>query len=231
MICVGAMSFINDLKRIVIIAGHYGSGKTNLAVNLAMQSAKEGFRTAIADMDIVNPYFRAADARARMTELGIKCVVPEYANSNVDIPSLPAELYSLFLPEAPFDRIFLDLGGDDGAIALGMYSSMISELGYDMIAVISKFRPLTATAEDSAEHIREIEYASRLKCTYIVNNSSLGDETTENDVADSIPYAHEVEAITGLPLLFTSYYGDLLPAPKLDDTKLFAMKNVTKQMF
>lgn len=225
------MSYITDLKKIVIVAGHYGSGKTNIAVNLAMQSASEGFRTAIADMDIVNPYFRAADAKQRMTELGIRCVIPEYANSNVDVPSLPAELYSLFLPDAPYDRIFLDLGGDDGAVALGMYSALISDVGYDMIAVISKFRPLTANAEDSAEHIREIESASRLKCTYIANNSSIGEETAESDVAESVSYAREVERLTGLPLLFTSYYSELLPNLKLNDTKLFAMKNVTKQMF
>lgn len=225
------IKYIENLKRIVLIAGHYGSGKTNIAVNLAMLSAKAGYRTAIADMDIVNPYFRTADAREKLASLGVKCVIPEYANSNVDVPSLPAELYSLFRPDAPYDRIFLDLGGDDGAVAVGMYSALISEIGYDMISVISKYRPLTESPSDALNLMREIEGASRLKCTLIANNSSIGNETEAHHVTDSFDYAHKVEKLSSLPLIFTSYYRDLIPELDAGDEPVFPMENVTRRMF
>ena len=219
-------------KRIKIICGHYGSGKTNVCVNLALLYKKQfpSSSVALADVDTVNPYFRAADACIQLKKEGIHTIVPEFANTNVDIPSLPAELYSLFSPSSQTVS-FIDVGGDDGATALGMYSEMIEECGYEMIYVISKYRPLISDPDAAADLMKIIEEASHLKCTAIVNNSSIGAETTKDDILNSLDYAHKVSEKCGLPLLFTSYYEDLIGDINKTGERFFPMKNVTKQIF
>jgi hypothetical protein len=124
---------LNTKNRIKIICGHYGCGKTNVCVNLALlyKNKFPSANVALADVDTVNPYFRAADAVQQLEREGIHTIIPEFANTNVDIPSLPAELYSLFSP-ASNTISFIDVGGDDGAAAIGMYSDLIRECGYEI---------------------------------------------------------------------------------------------------
>ena len=226
------MTHINNNKRIKIVCGHYGSGKTNVCVNLAFLYKKRypDSRVALADVDTVNPYFRAADAAKELEDFGIHAIVPEFANTNVDIPSLPAELYSLFSRDSDVVS-FIDVGGDDGACALGMYSDLIKECGYEMIYVVSKYRPLISDPQAAADLMHIIEEASHLKCTAVVNNSSIGRETTKEDIVSSLDYAHKVSEECKLPLLFTSYYEELLGDLNISGEKLFPMKNVTKQIF
>ncbi|MBE6587189.1 MAG: ParA family protein [Ruminococcaceae bacterium] len=219
-------------KRIKIICGHYGSGKTNVAVNLALLYKKRypSAKVALADVDTVNPYFRAADNAKELESAGIHPILPEFANTNVDIPSLPAELYSIFSPDS--DTVsFIDVGGDDGAAALGMYSDLIKECGYEMIYVVSKYRPLISDPSAAADLMHIIEEASHLKCTSVVNNSSIGAETTKEDILASLEYAHKVSEECSLPLLFTSYYKDLIGEIRAEGERFFPMKNVTKQIF
>lgn len=194
---------------------------------------------SVADVDIVNPYFRTADARDILTEAGVVPLIPEFANSNVDIPSLPHRLTALFSDGLSGEEsTIIDVGGDEGAVALGMYSKQLNRLDYDMIYVVNKYRPLTADPRDAAELMKEIEAASNLKCTRLVNNSSLGAETTVEDILESVEYAGECAALCGLPLMFHAYYADLLPSlPKefaragYGNETLFPMKNVTKKLF
>ncbi len=219
-------------NRIKIICGHYGSGKTNVCVNLAMLYKKRYPETkiALADVDTVNPYFRAADAANELRDLGIHPIIPEFANTNVDIPSLPGELYSVFSPDS--DTVaFIDVGGDDGAVALGMYSDLIKECGYEMLYVVSRYRPLIADPAAAADLMNIIEEASHLKCTALVNNSSVGAETTKDDIIASLPYAEECAKACRLPLLFTSYIPDITGDIQIAGENLFPMKNVTKQIF
>ena len=115
-----------DHKRLTLFAGHYGSGKTNIAVNYALRLAKDGKKVCIADLDIVNPYFRTADSAAQLQEAGIELVSPQFANSNVDLPALPAEAYRLVQDKQCY--AVMDIGGDDrGAYALGRYVPYIKE--------------------------------------------------------------------------------------------------------
>lgn len=187
---------------LTIITGHYGSGKTTLAVNLAVNSAKSGVKTAIADLDIVNPFFRTADSLPLLNELGIEAIIPYGANSNLESVYLPPEVEKLFRYDG---NALLDIGGDDdGAIVLGRYAGKIAESGYEMICVISRYRPFTKTPEDAAEMIKAIEATSRLKVTGIVNTSSLGEDTDAKTVADSADYATEVSRLSGKPLLYTA---------------------------
>ena len=191
-------------KRITIFAGHYGSGKTNVAVNYAMFLKGKEDKVSIADLDIVNPYFRTKDSESLLNEQGIRLICSEYANSNVDLPSLPADAYAVIDDKEMF--AVLDVGGDDrGALALGRYIDAIKEEGdYEMLFVINKFRPLTPDAVTTIEVMREIEIACKTKFTGIVNNSNIGDETTAEDVLSSVDYANEISSLTGLPIKFTS---------------------------
>lgn len=187
-------------KRLTLFAGHYGSGKTNIAVNYALCLAKEGKRVCIADLDIVNPYFRTKDSERELSEAGITLVSPQYANSNVDLPALPAESYRLVQDKSTYG--IMDIGGDDrGAYALGRYANAIkAENDYRMVFVLNCYRPLTATVEDAIEIMREIEAAAGLKFTCIVNNSNLGPETTADIVRNSLEFAQRLSRETGLEI-------------------------------
>ena len=183
-----------------LFAGHYGSGKTNIAVNYAMLLAAEGKQVCIADLDIVNPYFRTKDSERELTERGIHLISPRFANSNVDLPALPAESYRLVQDKSCYG--VMDIGGDDrGAYALGRFAGAIKAEGnYRMAFVVNRYRPLTSTVEDTVEIMREIEAAAGLKFTCIVNNSNIGKETTREDVLASLDFIEELCGVTGLPL-------------------------------
>ncbi len=192
-------------KRLTLFAGHYGSGKTNIAVNYAMLLAKEGKKVCIADLDIVNPYFRTKDSERELLDNGITLICSQYANTNVDLPAIPAESYRLVQDKSCFGVI--DIGGDDrGAYALGRFADAIKAEGdYRMAFVLNRFRPLTSTVDDAIEIMREIEAASGIKFNCIVNNSNIGSETTPEAVLDSVAFAEELSQKTGLPIwLYTA---------------------------
>ncbi len=191
-------------KRVTLFSGHYGSGKTNIAVNYALRLAEMGLPVTIADLDIVNPYFRTKDSAAELAEAGIRLISSAYANSNVDLPALPAELYALTEDKSRY--AVLDVGGDDrGALALGRYAPAILEEGnYESIFVANFYRPLTPTAEAALEVMREIELAGKIPFTAIAHNSNLGEETKGEDVLSMMKEAEGLSLLTGLPLLFTA---------------------------
>lgn len=191
-------------KRITLFAGHYGSGKTNIAVNYALALAGEGKAVTVADMDIVNPYFRTKDSEQALAAAGIKLIVSPYANSNVDVPALPQEMYQVTEDKSRY--AVLDVGGDDrGALALGRYApAILEENDYDMLLVINRSRPLTRGAADTVEVVREIERACGIPFTGIVNNTNLGPDTTEDTVLDSLEYAKEVSCALNLPVRLTT---------------------------
>ena len=193
-----------NYKRITLLCGHYGSGKTNIAVNMALQLKKQREKVAIADLDIVNPYFRTMDSREVLEEAGIRLIVSPYANSTLDIPALPQEMYAIV--DDPSLQSVVDVGGDDrGAYALGRLSPAIrEENNYDMLLVVNRFRPLTPDAPSVLEVLKEIETAASLKFTGIVNNSNLGAETRPEDVLSSLEYADEISRLSGLPVVMTS---------------------------
>ena len=191
-------------KRVTLFAGHYGSGKTNIAVNWAKNLKAQGKSVTIVDLDIVNPYFRTKDSQKDFDELGIKLVCSEFANTNLDIPALPKEIYGAIADKTSY--LIMDIGGDDvGAVAMGRYTPLIlEEDNYEMIYVANCYRPLTRTATDTLEVMREIEAASGIKFTSIINNSNLGVETTVENVVKSNIYAQELSKLSKLPVLYTT---------------------------
>ena len=191
-------------KRLTLFAGHYGSGKTNIAVNYAIAMAREGKQVCIADLDIVNPYFRTKDSAQRLNEAGVTLISPQFANSNVDLPALPAEAYRLVQDKSIYG--VMDIGGDDrGAYALGRYvDSIKQENDYRMVFVANCYRPLTRTPEDAMEVMAEIEAACGVKFTDIINNSNLGSETTAETVLNSVPFVEKLSDLSGLPVFATT---------------------------
>lgn len=197
------------MKRITIITGHYGCGKTNLSVNLAVEAAKEWKSVTVVDLDLVNPYFRTADFRQFFAENDIELIAPDFANSNLDVPSVQFDIEQL---AAGNGCLIIDVGGDDaGAFALGRYAQALNSYRdeLDMLYVINQRRNLTETADATAQLMLEIEEASRMKHTAIVNNTNLGCETTAEIIAQSKDFADKVAEKTGLPLRFTTYPEEL----------------------
>ena len=203
-------------KRLTLFAGHYGSGKTNIAVNYALHLAGEGKKVCIADLDIVNPYFRTKDSAKVLEEAGVHLISPQFANTNVDLPALPAEAYRLVTDRQTYG--IMDIGGDDrGAYALGRYvPGILEENNYRMVFVANASRPLTRSPEDAMEVMHEIEAACGLKFTDLVNNTNLGDLTTAETVLRSQGYMEKLSALSGLPVFATTAKADVaaqLPLP------------------
>lgn len=189
-------------RRVTVVCGHYGTGKTNLSINLALDCARRGEDVSLVDLDVVNPYFRSADYADVLTENGVRVVGPNFANTNLDTPSLPAAVRSTI---AEGSRVIVDVGGDDaGATALGVYCRTLAEAEPDVVYVVNRYRSMTTHADEAVQILAEIETMSHLKATCVANNSHLKRETTEATILDSMGFAEEVASTTGLPLRFTT---------------------------
>lgn len=188
--------------KITVVCGHYGCGKTNLTLNLALEAAKSGEPVTVVDMDIVNPYFRSSEYGELLSQRKIRLISPVFAGTTLDTPTLPPEIYSVFQGEG---QVFLDAGGDDAGItALGGLHEQLSKVESQVLYVINHYRVLSQQAQEAASLLREIESAGRVKATGLVNNSNLGVETTLETVLDSLPFAREAEALCGVPLLYST---------------------------
>lgn len=211
-------------KRLTLLCGHYGSGKTNIAVNMAFDLKKQYDNVAVADLDIVNPYFRTKDSSEDFKKMNIRLICSEYANSNLDIPALPQDMYAITDDKSL--KVILDIGGDDrGALALGRIApEIVRENDYEMLMVINKFRPLTPDASSTVEVMREVEAAGGIGFTGIVNNSNLGEETTVEDVIGSVEYANSVSEKSGLPIIATTVKQDLFESLFGKIPNLFPLK-------
>ncbi len=212
------------MKKINIVTGHYGSGKTEFAINYALKLKETHGSSVICDMDIVNPYFRTNDAVLFLKNEGVSVIAPEYANTNLDLPSLPSDIISVFSKNSP--PSVLDVGGDDdGAIALGQFYPYISKEDYEMFFVINALRPDTSSAEGIIKLIKDIEYVSRCKVTSLVNNTNLSYLSSVKDINDSLNLIDEVSNLTGIKVKYISGKEDiLLNLPEELKEKLFPLK-------
>lgn len=216
-------------KRVFLFAGHYGSGKTNLAVNWALHLRDAGKEVLLADLDIVNPYFRAKDSQRVLAARGVELIASPYANSNVDVPALPQEAYAIC------DRrdkcAVVDVGGDErGATALGRYApGILEENRYEMWFIFNAFRPLTRDTEGALRVLNEIEAMSGMRFTGVVNNSNLGAETAPEDVLRGQALARGVAEAAALPLVMTSARACLVPALRGEIQNLFPLRLTQRQ--
>ncbi|MEA4832644.1 MAG: ParA family protein [Oscillospiraceae bacterium] len=225
---------INDAP-VIIICGHYGAGKTNIAVNLTLELAENSRKEnkiILADLDIVNPYFRSSDNTAEIIASGAEVIIPQYAGSNVDIPAIPGELKRVFLPGF---KSVLDVGGDDsGAIVLSGYWEDIIKAGYNFIYIINESRLYIKSPLDASSMLSGIQTASGLKATCIINNTNLGQETNADIIRHGFDYAERVCSLTGLPLCATSIPESIFNAFSADEIEKYRIcpiKDVTKKLY
>lgn len=199
---------IERLSHLIVVTGHYGSGKTNLSVNLALDLKERGKDVVVVDLDIVNPYFRTADFAELFGSKGIEVINPQYANTNLDLPVVNPQIYSAF--NRPDSYVIFDVGGDDdGAIALGQYAHLFSQHEYSMLYVVNRYRHVEPDAGEAVALLRGIEASSRLKVSGILNNSHLSEETSAETVLESIRYAKEISSLSGVPLIGTTVKEDI----------------------
>ena len=171
------MNHVFSGSRYLVLTGNYGSGKTELALNLALQFSGQ-FRTTLVDLDIINPYFRSGEKAEEMKRAGVRMLMPTYAMTTVDIPALPAEIQSVF--EVPSDRVIFDVGGDDtGAAALGRFypSFMAHRAETKVLFVVNCMRPLTRETDEITDLAERIISRGRLKIDALVNNTNFGNRT------------------------------------------------------
>ena len=186
--------------RISIITGHYGTGKTEFAVNLALALTKECDRVMLADLDIVNPYFRSRERRTLLEEAGVRLISASQACSDADVPALPAELLTIL--ENRDVKGVLDIGGDPvGARVLARFQPKFLMEDYQLIYVLNANRPEVRTTDSAVTYLRGIEATTGLTCTGIVNNTHLCNETTEAEIRKGAALATAVSAETGIPIL------------------------------
>ena len=191
------MTALTD-SRFVVLVGNYGSGKTELSLNLALASAQQ-MTTTLVDLDIVNPYFRSGEKADELKAAGVRVLMPTFAMSTVDIPALPAEIQSVF--EQPSDRVIFDVGGDDtGAAALGRYAPSFRRYREDttVCLVINAMRPLTQTAEDVVDLAQRIAARGRMNIDVIINNTNLADQTEPEMLAAGHQVAVEAAKLLGV---------------------------------
>ena len=207
--------------RLTLVTGHYGTGKTEFSVNLALALAEAGERTALADLDIVNPYFRSRERRELLEAAGVRLIATSQALADADVPALPAELHALL--EDRTVRGVLDIGGDpSGARVLARYRPRIVKEDYRLLYVVNAARPEVRTAERSAEVLRAIETVTGLACTGLVNNTHLCGETAPEDIREGAALAEEVSQITGIPVV--CHTAERRFQDRLRDLPLFPME-------
>ena len=209
------MNTILNNTQYIVLAGNYGSGKTELALNLALQYSGQ-FRTTLVDLDIVNPYFRSGEKAEVMRDAGIRVLMPTFAMTTVDIPALPAEIQSVF--EVPSDKVIFDVGGDDtGAAALGRYypSFMSRRERTKLLFVVNCMRPLTREEDEIIDLAERIQARGRLKIDVMINNTNLADQTEPGMIEAGESTVISCAQRLGVPRVITSGKKELLERCRL----------------
>ena len=189
-----------DRERLTIVVGHSGSGKTEWAVNLALAHQELGHPTALADLDVVNPYFRSRERRELLMDRGVRLVATSQACVDADVPAMPPELNTLLQDERLYS--VLDIGGGPGGVrVLGRYRPKLAVLPHRVCFVLNANRPDTNTLEGALESLRAIQDTLGLSVTHIVHNTHLCRETTVEDICAAAELARAVSKASDLPIL------------------------------
>ena len=195
--------------RILVLVGNYGSGKTEISLNLALKLARRGEKVTLVDLDIVNPYFRSSERTELLEKEGVKVYAPSFAMSTVDVPSLPADIQAVFADKSR--RVIFDVGGDDtGAAALGQYKPYFDQDDVEVLFVVNAFRPLSGDADSVCDLMLRVAGRSRLSPTAVINNANVAWETEESDLVRGEELLREVSTRMNLPIAYLCAKQDIL---------------------
>lgn len=210
---------------LTIVTGHYGSGKTEFAVNLALRLAKSGRAVTLADLDIVNPYFCSRERREILTQAGVRVVASRWADA--DLPSINPEVYALMESGACG---IMDVGGDAvGAQVLGRFAHRIAGIPHELICVVNFNRPETSSVQKAENYLRQIEFSARLKVTALVNNTHMDRDSTARDVLRGAELSQVLGAASGIPVKYHAYDERLIIPTGLPRETLFPMRLYMKK--
>ena len=197
------------LEGIVVIVGNYGSGKTEVSINLAVNKRREGIDVRVADLDLVNPYFRTREARKSLKELGIEVVLPAESYLQADLPILNPAIAGMI--RQPNQLTIIDVGGDDvGATVLASLADAFKDKSYHMLQIVNPMRPFTDTVAGCTKIRREIEAASKMTINGLVANPNLIDETRPRDITNGYEFVENYSNESGLDLYFIAITTDIL---------------------
>ena len=197
------------MSRLRVFTGHFGSGKTEIAINYAINLAKKGKKVVIVDLDIVNPYFCVRDVRKQLEDFGIRVIASSPELVNAELMVVPAEIIAAFNDKSY--EVVMDVGGDDsGSIALGQYNRFFKEEPYDMFFVINTNRPFTSNPTDIKEYIKAIERASRLTVSHLISNTNLSYETVQQHIIDGDKVVASLSKELNIPHAYTVCSNDLV---------------------
>lgn len=195
--------------RIIVLVGNYGSGKTEISLNLALKLASRGEKVTLVDLDIVNPYFRSSEKEEMLVEQGIRVYAPSFARSTVDVPTLPAEIQAVFADKSR--RVIFDVGGDDtGAAALGRYKPYFEQDDVEVLFVVNAFRPLSGDVDAVCDLMLRVAGRSRLNPTGLINNANTSWETEESDLLRGEGLLSQVSKRMGIPVKYLCAKEDIM---------------------
>jgi hypothetical protein len=201
---------VEQLKGIVVIVGNYGSGKTEVSINLAVNRKRAGIDVLIADLDLVNPYFRTREARKPLSKLGIDVVIPPEKYLQADLPILSPVIAGLI--RQPSKLTLIDAGGNGvGATVLATLADSLKNKDVHMLQVVNPYRPFTDTVSGCLKMRDEIEKASKITINGIIGNANLIDETKAEDIYKGYDFVKALSKESRLPLEFITATADLLP--------------------
>ena len=207
---------------VVLVTGHYGVGKTNFSLNMAIDAAAAGREVTLIDLDVVNPYFRSSDYTELLERAGVRMIAPILAGTTLDTPSLSGAIDVAIqdayargaacasggpcdgscAPDPHTPLVILDVGGDDvGSRALARFSDLIATGSYEMLYVVNRYRNLSARPDQALEYLKEIQDTARLQATGVVANSHLMQAGDEHTILDALPFVYEVCEAAHLPLV------------------------------
>lgn len=202
------------MKRFIILIGNYGSGKTEIAMNFALNASKTG-KTLLIDLDMINTYFRLSDRRDLFEGTGVEMIAPHFANSGVEMLTVPAEIAKAF--DMDWDTVIIDLGGDAGASALGQYHNKLelarqSGAEVNLYNVVNTNRPMAGTPQKLVRLMRDMQRKARWEVTGFIHNTNMSYETTVQDLESGYAVVKAASEETGVPVLYTAGKREVLDA-------------------
>jgi hypothetical protein len=218
-------------RPLTVLVGHFGSGKTEIALNGALDLAAGGEAVTLADLDVVKPYFRSRSARHILAEAGIRLIAPEGENVYADLPIIVPQVRDIL--RQPRGKTILDVGGDgSGARVLGSLTDVLPTTNIEILVVLNFSRPSTPDVTGAVAMVHEIEALARVTVTGLVSNTHLMDETTREIITDGAQLAVETGLALNLPVVAAAVHEEMaasvngeLPCPA------FILKRIVKPPF